>query len=62
MPDKRNALNDLLESDREAQRYFNSLPDRVRDFIMQSDENYSSLPELQSAAERVLQANGVNHD
>lgn len=60
MPDT-GSLNNLLESDPKAKRYFNALPERVRDFISQSDENYDSLPELQRAADRVLQANGVNH-
>lgn len=43
---------------KDMQQYFSTLPDFVQESIIQSGVKYNSLPELQSAADRLMQSNG----
>ena len=44
--------------DKKMHQYFSSLPGFVQESIVQGGVKYNSLPELQSAADRLMQSNG----
>lgn len=52
--DKYENLQKLMESDAEAERYFQSLPDYVREQISQRSGNVNSLESLRDYAENLL--------
>lgn len=54
MSEKFNSLYTLIEQDHEANRYFMSLPDYVKDQISQRAYNVNSLASLRDYAENLL--------
>ena len=58
MPDgKHNNLNKLLQTNHEANQYFNSLPGYVKEQISNQGGYVSSYSNLQDYAENLLQGN-----
>ena len=58
MEQKYNDLNALISQDVQAGRYFNALPDYVRDSIRQRSSNVNSLESLKDYAENLLRGDG----
>lgn len=56
MPTKN--LAQLLESNHEARSYFDTLPEFVRETIMQSKGDISDLNELKSCAQNICRCGG----
>jgi hypothetical protein len=54
MPNKYSGLNQLIEQDKEANRYFESLPDYVKETISARSENINSFASLCDYAENLL--------
>ena len=54
MKEKYNSLYSLIEQNHEANEYFLSLPDYVKDQISQRAQNVNSLESLQDYAENLL--------
>ncbi len=57
MPNKYNGLNQLIDQDKEANRYFRSLPDYVKETISARSENINSFESLCDYAENLLRDN-----
>ena len=51
---KYRSLNSLIQSDKAAKEYFNSLPDYVRDSILDRADSVNSLESLCDYAENLL--------
>lgn len=58
MDPKYDSLESLIQDDGEADEYFSSLPDYVRDQIMTRSESVNSLESLQDYAENLLRGDG----
>jgi len=54
MPNKYSNLSDLINSDNNTKKYFNSLPDYVRQQIFSRSSNVHSFDELKDYAENLL--------
>lgn len=54
MSAKYSSLQSLLEAEQEAQKFFNSLPDYVREHISSRGNNVNSFESLRSYADNLL--------
>jgi hypothetical protein len=54
MPNIYSGLDDLIQGDTQAQQYYNSLPELVRDQISQRSDSVNSLASLKDYAENLL--------
>ena len=54
MSKKYSGLDTLINSDKEAKMYFDSLPDYVKDQMWQRNQNINSIESLQDYAENLL--------